>query len=119
MRGSRYILPGLLIVGLLVTSVGWYRSASAGGYQHFDDCRFDGDTLVLSYTYGANQMVSPRVDTRGRDVIVALESERGEGPTPMIALHGEARFAMFGAQTMVRYPDGQRLGCSPSRNGAR
>jgi hypothetical protein len=119
MRVVRYILPGLLALGLLVTSVGWYRSASAGDYQRFDSCSFDGTTLVLSYSYGANQMISPSVDTRGPDVVVALESEVGEGPTPAIALHGEARFVMFGAQTTIRYPDGQALNCSPRGSGSR
>jgi hypothetical protein len=119
MRAIRYVLPGLLAIGLLITSVGWYRSASAGGYQHFDACSFDGTTLVLSYSYGANQLVSPRVDMRSRDVVVALDSERGEGLTPMIGLSGEARFSVYAGQQTVRYPDGQRLECSPGRNGSR
>ena len=114
MRAIRYIVLGVLTVGLLVTSVGWYRVASAGSDQHFDSCRFDGQTLVLSYSYGANQRVSPTVDTRGGDVVVALHVEVGKGSTPAIGLSGEARFAIFGEPTSVRYPDGEKLNCSSS-----
>jgi hypothetical protein len=113
MRVVRYLLPVLLLVGVLVTSVGWYRSAHTSTVQHFDTCSFDGTTRVLTYSYGANQMVSPRVDTRGRDVIVALETTVGDGPTPAIGLSGQARFATFGGQQTVRYPDGERLDCPP------
>ena len=107
MRAIRYIVVGVLTVGLLVTSVGWYRVASAGSDQHFDSCRFDGQTLVLSYSYGANQRVSPTV-------VVALHVEVGKGSTPAIGLSGEARFAIFGEPTSVRYPDGEKLNCSSS-----
>jgi hypothetical protein len=111
MRVVRYLLTALLAVGVLVTSVGWYRSAHASTAQHFDGCSFDGRPLVLTYSYGANQMVSPRVDTRGRDVVVALDTKVGNGPTPAIGLSGEARFSVFGGQQTVRYPDGERLDC--------
>jgi hypothetical protein len=113
-RAIRYIIVGVLTVGLLVTSVGWYRLASAGSDQHFDACRFDGQTLVLSYSYGANERLSPSVDTRGGDVVVALHIEAGAGSTPDIGLTGEARFAIFGEPTTVRYPDGEKLDCSQS-----
>lgn len=114
MRDVRNLLAALLTVGVLVTSVGWYRSAHASTAQHFDGCSFDGRTLVLTYSYGANQMVSPRVDTRGRDVVVSLDTKVGNGPTPAIGLSGEARFAVFGGQHTVRYPDGEGLDCSPN-----
>ena len=117
MRAIRYIIAGALAVGLLVTSVGWYRVASAGSDQHFDSCRFDGQNLVLSYLYGANQRVSPTVDTRGGDVVVALHVEAGTGSTPDIGLTGEARFAIFGEPTTVRYPDGETLDCSLKSSG--
>jgi hypothetical protein len=117
MRAIRYIIVGVLAVGLLVTSVGWYRVASAGSDQQFDSCSFDGQTLVLAYFYGANQRVSPTLDTRGGDVVVSLHVEAGTGPTPSIALPGEARFAIFGDPTTVRYPDGKKLDCSPKSSG--
>jgi len=55
MRVVRYLLTALLAVGVLVTSVGWYRSAHASTAQHFDGCSFDGRPLVLTYSYGANR----------------------------------------------------------------
>ena len=117
MRAIRFIIVGALTVGLLVTSVGWYRVASTGSEQHFDSCSFGGQTLVLSYFYGANERVSPTVDTRGNDVVVALHVDAGKGPTPSIALPGEARFAIFGEPTIVRYPDGKKLDCAPKSIG--
>jgi hypothetical protein len=117
MRVVRSIIVGVLTVGLLVTAVGWYRAASAGSEHHFDSCSFDGQTLILSYFYGANQRVSPAVDTRGNDVMVALHVDAGRGPTESIALPGEARFAIFGEPTTVRYPDGKTLDCAPKSSG--
>jgi hypothetical protein len=113
MRVLHHLLSALLLVVVLVTSVGWYRSAHTSTVQHFDACSSDGTTLVLTYSYGASQMVRPRFDARGRDVIVALDTKVGDGPAPAIALSGEARFTMFGAQKALRYPDGERLSCPP------
>lgn len=117
MRAIRYIIVGVLAAGLLVTSVGWYRVASAGSDEHFDSCRFDGQTLVLSYSYGANERVSPSVDTRGGDVVASFHVEAGTGSTDDIGLTGEARFAIFGEPTTVRYPDGEKLDWSPKSSG--
>jgi hypothetical protein len=117
MRVVRHLLPALLMVGVLVTSVGWYRSAHSSSVQHFDSCTFDGTTLVLTYSYGANEMVSPRFDPRGREVIVALDTKAGDGPVPAIALSGQARFRLFGPRQTVRYPDGERLNCPPPAEG--
>ena len=114
MRSSRYIGPALLAVGLLASSIGWYHSATGGSDQRFESCRFDGDTLVLSYFYGANQVVSPSVDTTGPDVVVALHVKWGGGVTPAVGLIGDARFGIFGGQSTVRYPDGEVLDCTPS-----
>jgi hypothetical protein len=111
MRAVRLLLPALLTVGILITSVGWYRSAHTSSVQHFDACSFHGTTLVLSYSYGANQMVSPQVDTRGRDVIVALDTKVGDRPTPAIQLSGQARFSILAGPQTVKYPDGERLDC--------
>ncbi len=112
MRMIRYLVVGLIALGLVVTSAGWYMSANAGAEQRFDSCRFDGDALVLTYSYGANQAVEPRVDARGGDLVVSLRTEQGEGVTPAIGLHGEVRFMVFGGAAAVRYPDGERLSCS-------
>lgn len=112
MRALRVVLVGLLIVGLTITSVGWYRSAQAeSGDERFDSCRLDGETLILGYAYGANQSVNVGIDTRGEEVIVSLTALSGEGITPAIQLGGEARFTLFSAPTTVRYADGEELDC--------
>jgi hypothetical protein len=110
MRILRYALVGLLAVGLVVTSVGWYLSTRTGE-RRFDSCRLDGDLLTLSYSYGANEMVSPSIDTRGPDVVVALRTHVGDGITPAIRLTGQARFTVFSGPRTVRYPDGDQLNC--------
>ncbi len=112
MRMIRYLVVGLIALGLVITSVGWYMSANAGAEQRFDSCRFDGDTLVLRYIYGANEAVEPRIDARGGDLVVSLSTQRGEGVTPAIGLLGEVRFTVFGGAAAVRYPDGEQLSCS-------
>ncbi len=112
MRKIRYLIVGLIALGLVVTSVGWYMSANAGAEQRFRSCRFDGNTLVLTYSYGANQAVEPRFDARDGDLVVSLRTEQGEGDTPAIKLSGEARFMVFGRAGAVRYPDGEQLSCS-------
>ncbi|HET7736406.1 MAG TPA: hypothetical protein VFK52_10550 [Nocardioidaceae bacterium] len=114
MIAGRLILTVLLAAGLIGTSVGWYRSESADdSYKRFDSCSFDGNELVLRYTYGANQVVSPSVDMTGREVVVRLDVDgAGGGFTPSIGLLGQARFAVFGGQTVVKYPDDEVLNCS-------
>ncbi len=77
MRVVRYVVLGVLLAGLVITSVGWYRAADAGTERTFDSCRFDGDTLVLSYMYGVNEIVSPSLDTTGADIVVALRVKQG------------------------------------------
>ena len=112
MRILRYALVGLLAVGLVVTSVGWYLSTRAGGERRFDSCRLDGELLTLEYSYGTNEMVSPSIDTRGPDVVVALRTHVGDGLTPAIRLTGRARFTVFSGPRAVRYPDGDQLDCA-------
>lgn len=111
MRKIPYFLVGLTGLALVVTSVGWYRSAAAGAEQRFDSCHFEGETLVLGFAYGANQAVEPRIDSRGGDVVVSLRTHAGSGDTPDVGLLGEARFAVFGGPAPVRYPDGEQLSC--------
>lgn len=66
---------------------------------------------LLTYMYGANQAVEPRIDTRGGDIVVSLSTQSGDGLTPAIGLLGEARFSVFGGTAPVRYPDGEQLPC--------
>lgn len=112
MRILRYALVGPLAVGFVVTSVGWYLSTRTGGERRFDSCRLDGELLTLSYSYGANEMVSPSIDTRGPDVVVALRTHVGDGLTPAVRLTGQARFTVFSGPRTVRYPDGDQLNCA-------
>lgn len=113
MKVARYLLIGLLAIGLVITSIGWYRSERSEGTDdgRFGSCRFEGSTLVLTYTYGANQLISPSVDTRGSDIVIKLNTRTGEGITPAIGLSGEARFGFFGEPKTVRYEDGKELTC--------
>ena len=111
MRGFRLLLTTVMFIGLVITSVGWYRSQHVGAEQNFEACYFQDETLILRYSYGANQSVAPRVDTRQRDIIVSLAVEAGKGMTPMIGMSGEARFTIFGGSRPVRYPDGRALPC--------
>jgi hypothetical protein len=113
MRVIRHVVVGLVALGLLVTSIGWYLSARSETGQPFDSCHFEGDILVLTYSYGANQAIGPRIDTRSRDIVVFLSAEVGDGITPAIGLSGEARFLTFGGPAPVLYPDGEPLPCPP------
>jgi hypothetical protein len=114
-RWSRnYLIHAVLALALIAVSAGWYGERSkAATDQRFESCRIDDGVLVLTYTYGANQVVSPSIDTTGDDVIVALEVEDGDGTTPAIGLSGEARFGIFGRddERTVTYSDGESLTC--------
>src|SRR6478752_5827251 len=55
-----YVVIAVLAVGLLVTSIGWYLSAHPGG-ERFESCHWEGDALVLGYTYGTGDTVSTMV----------------------------------------------------------
>ena len=66
-------LPALLAVALGVTSLGWWR-AESNSYV-LDDagseaCRWEKSTLLLQWTYGLGQVVSPHVDVRPADHVV-------------------------------------------------
>ena len=113
-RLSRYVVPGFLALGLLFTSAGWYRAATAGSDVPFDSCRLENHTLILEYSYGVNYGVSPTFDMVQGEAVVALHIEVDDGPAPAVALHGEARFQVSGDPSVVRYPDGEELACSPS-----
>lgn len=119
-------LLGLTLCALIVTSVGWYRSAQSDEddsdstkERRFESCHFDGNGLVLSYVYGSNERTEVAVDTRGGGIEVSLTSDLGEGGTFAIGLEGEARFAIFSERTEVRYPDGEVLACPRDTGGRR
>lgn len=111
MRKIPCMVVGLIALGLVVTGIGWHLGASAGAEGRFDSCHFEGETLVLTFAYGANQAVEPRMDTRDGDVVVSLSTQAGSGDAPDVGLLGEARFSVFGGVAPVRYPDGEELRC--------
>ena len=74
MRVLRYSSLGFLVVALVISSIGWYRSAHSVGHSKFDSCSFDGTTLTLRWTYGVDSLVSPSVDLRGGTIVVGLRA---------------------------------------------
>lgn len=110
MRILRYAVLGVLVIGLLVTSVGWYLSAHPGG-ERFESCHWEADDLVLGYTYGSGDTVSTMVHPSGDHVVAQLRVDEAGGARPAIALVGEARYPISGGPLPVRYPNGADLNC--------
>ena len=116
-RGSwNRLIHAVLALALIAVGAGWYGErddTKMDTNQRFESCRWDGGVLVLTYVYGANQVVSPSIDTRGKSLVVALEVEEGDGVTPAIGLTGETRFGISGRddKATLTYPDGRRLAC--------
>ena len=112
------ILPALLAIALVVTAIGWWRAESdAFGVNNgrFEACRLEESTLVLEWTSGAGQVVSPRVDARsaGR-VVVSLELRQEPGDYPAIGLPGTPRLAVYGGPMEVTDPNGDVVVCPQS-----
>jgi hypothetical protein len=110
MRILQYVVAALLGVGLVVTSIGWYLSAHPGG-ERFESCRWQGDTVVLGYSYGVGDTVSTMVNPQGDHVVAQLRVDRPGGDRRAIALVGEARYRISGGPLPVRYPNGAALSC--------
>jgi len=112
------ILPALLTVALTVTATGWWRAESDAlgpNSGRFMVCRWEGSTLVLEWTYGLGQVVSPHVDVRSDDrVVVSLELRQEAGTYPAIGLPGTLRFGVYGGPMEVRDPDGDVVVCPQS-----
>lgn len=105
------LLLGAAAVIITAAVVVGYRIAREQP-QRFESCHWNGETLVLSYTYGVNERVSPTIDTRGDGPVrVALRIERGDGISIQVGLGGVARFLVYGGPTEVRYEDGPELRC--------
>jgi hypothetical protein len=113
MRILQYVVIALLGVALVVTSIGWYLSAHPGGVR-FESCHWEGDDLVLGYTYGSGDTVSTRVHPDDEHVVAQLRVDEAGGNRPAVALTGEARYPISGGPRPVRYPDGAELNC-PAR----
>ena len=105
-----YVVIALLAVGLLVTSIGWYLSAHPGG-ERFESCHWEGDALVLGYTYGTGDTVSTMVHPAGDHVVAQLRIDEPGGNRTAVALTGEARYPISGGPLPVQYPNGAQLNC--------
>jgi hypothetical protein len=114
MRILQYVVIALLGVGLVVTSIGWYLSAHPGG-ERFESCHWQGDVLVLGYTYGAGDTVSTMVHPGDGQVKTQLRIDRADGAQNAVALEGEARYPISGGPVPVKYANGNELNC-PDRS---
>jgi len=110
MRILQYVVIALLGVGLVVTSIGWYLSAHPGG-ERFESCHWEGDAVVLGYSYGVGDTVSTMVQPKGDHVVAQLRIDRADDAQPAIALMGEARYPVSGGPLPVKYPNGAELNC--------
>ena len=110
MRILRYVVIALLGVGLVVASAGWYLSAHPGG-ERFESCHWQGQILVLGYTYGSGDTVSTMVHPNGDHVVAQLRVDEGDGNQATVALQGVARYPVSGGPLPVRYPNGADMNC--------
>ncbi len=110
MRLVRYGVVAVLALGLLVTSVGWYLAAHPGGTR-FESCHWQGDQLVLGYTYGTGDTVSTMVHPAGDHVVAQLRVDEGGGNHTSQVLTGQAEYPISGGPLPVKYPNGAELNC--------
>ena len=113
MRILQYVVIALLGVALVVTSIGWYLSAHPGGTR-FESCHWEGQELVLGYTYGTGDTVRAMVRPQSDDVVAQLRVDEAGGNHTSQVLDGESRFAIAGGPRPVHYPNGAELNC-PAR----
>ena len=110
MRILQYVVIALLGVGLVVTSIGWYLSAHPGG-ERFESCHWEGNVMVLGYTYGSGDTVSTMVHPDGDHVKAQLRIDEPGGTRTAEALTGEARYPIAGGPLPVQYANGKELNC--------
>lgn len=110
MRILQYVVIALLGVGLVVTSIGWYLSAHPGG-ERFESCHWEGNTLVLGFSYGSGDTVSTMVHPDGDHVVAQLRIDEPGDTRPDVGLDGEARYPVDGGPHPVQYPNGAELNC--------
>jgi hypothetical protein len=113
MRIVGYVVIALLGVGLVITSIGWYLSAHPGG-SRFESCHWDGDQLVLGYTYGTGDTVHVMVNPQSDDIVAQLRIDEGGSNHTTQVQDGEAHFTISGGSRTVHYPSGAELNC-PAR----
>ena len=114
MRILQYVVIALLGVGLVITSIGWYLSAHPGG-ERFESCHWEGDSLVLGFSYGKGDTVSTMVQPDGDHVVAQLRIDEPSDGSTDVALMGEARYPVSGGPLPVQYPNGAELNC-PTRS---
>ena len=114
MRILQYVVGAVLAVGLVVTSIGWYLSAHPGG-ERFESCHWEGQDVVLGYSYGVGDKVSTMVNPQGDHVVVQLRVD-SPGGSSQSALMGEARYRVSSGPLPVQYPNGADLSC-PTQGG--
>lgn len=111
MRIVQYVVIALLGAAVAVTSIGWYLSAHPGGVR-FAECHWQGDTLVLGYTYGSGDTVDTMVRPEGDHVVAQLRVDEAGGDHGTAALTATARYPVDGGPLPVRYPNGADLTCA-------
>jgi hypothetical protein len=114
MRILQYVVGAVLVVALVVTSIGWYLSAHPGG-ERFESCHWEGETLILGYSYGSGDTVSTMVHPDGDHVVAQLRIDESGGDGPAIGLMGESHYPVGGGPLPVEYPNGAELNC-PARS---
>ncbi|MBO0846791.1 MAG: hypothetical protein J2P22_15395 [Nocardioides sp.] len=110
MRLVRSGVIAVLAIGLLVTGVGWYLAAHPGG-DRFESCHWEGNTLVLGYTYGTGDTVHAMVNPQSDDIVAQLRVDEAGSDHTRGVLSGESRFAVDGGPRPVHYPSGAELNC--------
>ena len=110
MRILQYVVIALLGVGLVVTSIGWYLSAHPGG-ERFESCHWEGNVLVLGYSYGSGDTVSTMVHPDGDHVKAQLRIDEPGGNRTTEALMGTAQYPISGGPLPVEYANGKQVNC--------
>jgi hypothetical protein len=108
----RFLLYGVVVIltiALGVAGIGWYLSAHPGGTR-FASCQWQGDDLVLQYSYGNGDQVTTMVNPSTDHVVAQLRVDE-KGDDSSSSLTGESRFTLSGGPRPVEYPNGAELNC--------
>lgn len=120
---ARILVELALVAAITITGLGWYWSDGDDGSgppwgrdapARFDSCSIDErGYIVLKFSHGVGEEVSPSVDFRSGETIVSLARKVPDGPTIAIALSSTFQVATYGpAEPLtVSYPDGKTLDC--------
>lgn len=122
MAKLRLSVEGLLVVGLLITGVGWYLSShpdanlpwGRDATPRFESCTLDDQgTLTLTIAHGVGEKMTPSVDLRGPGIVVSLKREVDDSPHIAIQLNSTFKVSTNAGlrSPAVRYADGTPLSC--------